>query len=209
MGSDQSSDMLSRWMAYYIAEQIEAAETATDDEPKRRCFETILKLWQLRAVLPGGNRPFKSFEPIFRALEGLDPDNHQTFFFRHKDRNLSFAPSVEHWVDIANQIDRIARIWLEYVFQQAALCATDNKTKKWLNKAIGSEDEVLIIDDITYPYEDSNEKKREKIVSRIEQLKSFNDLNKHLLTILQKELKDLPVNKKSETQRKSNKINDK
>ena len=65
-------DMLSRWMSHYVAEQIVAAENATDAtkaEAEERCFRTILSLWEHRSTLPNGRRPFESFEPIFESLE--------------------------------------------------------------------------------------------------------------------------------------------
>jgi len=195
LGLDPGVDTLSRWMAHYIAEQLEAAESAVADEEKveikQRCFETILKLWQHRSAMPSGSRPFENFEPIFRALENLDPENKENYFFRFHNRDAALEPNVKQWLDIAQDIDQVSRIWLEYVFKQATLCASDKKTRDWLNHSIGFEDEVLVVN-IIYPGEDSDEKKRERIKSRIEKLKSFNAFNSRLISILEKELSDIP-----------------
>ena len=193
LGLDPGVDTLSRWMAHYIAEQLKAVEFATDDEEKveikKRCFDTILKLWQHRSAMPSGSRPFENFEPIFRALENLDPENKENYFFRFRNREATLEANVKQWINLAQEIDQVARVWLEYVFKQAVLCASDENTKEWVNHAIGFEDEVLVIN-IIYPGEDSNGKKRERIESEIEKLKSFNSFNSRLISILEKELSE-------------------
>ena len=48
LDADRPVDTLSRWMAHYIAEKIEDAETATDESRDRKmseCSDAILKLW--------------------------------------------------------------------------------------------------------------------------------------------------------------------
>lgn len=82
----------SRWMAHYIAEQMTIADNAQGDDKIRaeqKCFETILKLWEHRSSLPNGQRPFENFEPIFRVLEQLNPENKQPFYFKAQ------GPSIE------------------------------------------------------------------------------------------------------------------
>ncbi len=197
LGLEPGGDTLSRWMAHYIAGHIKIAGTLRGDEKeeaKRQCFETILKLWQHRASFPCGKRPFEKFESIFEILERLDPENNQTFFFRTDERDLSLNPPVKQWMEMALNIDRVARVWLEHVLQQAFLCADDKKTKKWLTNAIGSEDELRVID-IIFSGEDSTERKRERINSKIEQLKAFDKFNKQLLLMFEKELADLSAPK--------------
>jgi hypothetical protein len=208
LGLDPGVDTLSRWMAHYIAEHIELAESLRGDEKeeaRRQCFETILKLWQHRAAFPGGHRPFEKFEPIFKILERLDPENHQSFFFRADEKNLSLNPQVKQWSDMALDVDRVARVWIEYILQQAVLHAEDKRTKKWLKNAIGSEDEARVID-IIFSGEDGAEKKCERIKSKIEQLKAFDKFNKKLLLLFEKELTDLTnENKTANTRRSGNK----
>ena len=71
-------DMLSRWMSYYIAEQIVAAENATDTtkaDAEERCFRTILSLWEHRSNLPNSRRPFESFEPFSSRSRVYIPTN--------------------------------------------------------------------------------------------------------------------------------------
>ena len=198
---DPGVDTLARWMAHYIAEQMEIAENATGDdkiEAKQHCLETILKLWKYRSSLPNRQRPFESFEPIFRALARLDPENTTPYFYSNPDYRSSEpndsgedSDKVQLWLDIARGIDQAARVWLEFVFHQAALNATDEKTISWLENAVGlpdNDDVSLIVRLIHAKSENESEEtaereqqaKQEKLKSRIKQLDSFIDFNQIL-----------------------------
>lgn len=209
LGLDQSTNTLGRWMVLYIAERITAAENATGQEKSRvekECFEAVLKLWQHRAFLPNGHRPFKNFEPIFRALERLDPDSERTYFF---DDPYEKAPGrktdevsqgIRQWIDVAFGIDRVARIWIDYVLKQAANCAADKKIKAWLQLSASRKDEDIsiifrmisndMLEDEEGVTENIKQKKHELIASRIRKLESFRDFNEKLLSILNQELED-------------------
>ncbi|MBK9926315.1 MAG: hypothetical protein IPP66_13625 [Anaerolineales bacterium] len=207
LGLDSSVDTLSRWMAHYIAEQMSIAKKAKGKEKIRaeqQCFETILKLWQHRSHLPAGVRPFESFDPILRALERFDPDNKQPYFYRSQGsskKNKSGKKKlddVQMWLDIAQGIDQAARIWLEYVFHQAALNATDRKTVTWLENAVvdSGGDEVSIIvrlidaglEDIEDADVQEQKARQDKLKSRIEQLDSFNNFSQTLRAMFVDEL---------------------
>ncbi|WP_443661983.1 hypothetical protein [Clostridium sp.] len=65
LGLDTGVDTLARWMAHYIAEQMGIAKDAKETEKvkaERRCFETILMLWQHQSFISNGRRPFDSQE---------------------------------------------------------------------------------------------------------------------------------------------------
>jgi hypothetical protein len=212
LGLDPGVDTLARWMAHYIAEQMEIAENATGDDKIRaeqHCFETILKLWGHRSSLPNGRRPFESFEPIFRALERLDPENKQPYYFNNiigntsePDKTYKDPASVKQWLDVASGIDRVVRIWLNYVFKQAALCATDEHTIEWLKNYVNLQefdDASTIIRLIPVIFLNSDEvspksfqPKRTKMINdRIQDLEAFSDFNQELLSTLRKELEDI------------------
>src|SRR6266849_5134822 len=77
LGLDQTVDTLGRWMAHYIAGKVRDVEATTGEDHAQKmseCSDAILKLWAHRSELPNGKRPFEGFEPIFRALQSLDPD---------------------------------------------------------------------------------------------------------------------------------------
>lgn len=187
-------DTLSRWMVHYLAEQMTVAENATGDKKRiaeQRCFETILKLWQHRSALPNGHQPFESFEPIFRALARLDPDNTTPYFFSERtsrspetNEEGDDVNNVQQWLDIAKGIDQGARVMLDFVFTQAAISATDEETRMWLRNAswIPPREDVSIIfkvlsgseiDEKEATPEKQKQSKQEKIMSRIKQLDAF------------------------------------
>lgn len=200
---DPGVDTTARWMVHYIAEQIEKAEISTGVEKREaeeRCFETILKLWSHSSVFPKGSRPFENFEPILRTLARLDPENDRHFFFENKeDTTDNVSKEVQKWLKVANGIDEAARIWLKYVFEQAALAATDDSIIEWLENsaALQEEDNFSLIlrdlysdiDDIWGEEQNENERKRKIIISRIKKLEDFAELNQLLLTEYRDELK--------------------
>lgn len=214
LGLDPGVDTLARWMAHYVAEQMAIAENATGDDKikaEQNCFETILKLWQHRLALPDGRRPFESFEPIFRALKRLDPENETPYFYNHPEiRTSELTDSDENlsetlkWLDIAQAIDQAARVWLEYVFQQAILSATDEKTISWLENASGlpSNDHISKIAHLLDWDDGENEEtadkkqkaKQEKLRARIKQLDTFIDFSHSLRTAYVAELEGVLQN---------------
>lgn len=199
---DPGVDTTARWMAHYIAEQIERAENSTGAEKKEaelRCFKTILKLWNHRSTFPSGSRPFENFEPILRTLKRLDPENERHFFFEYREETTDSVPEeVQKWLDIANGIDEASRVWLKYVFEQAALAATDDSTIEWLENSIALQDEdkfsVIFrelnsdIGDIWGEDQEENEIKLKTIISRIKKLEAFTKLNQFLLSEYKDEL---------------------
>lgn len=217
LGLDTSVDTLSRWMAHYIAEQMSIAKKAKGKEKIRaeqQCFETILKLWQHRSHLPAGIRPFESFDPILRTLERFDPDNKQPYFYQSQGspkKNKSDkkeSDDVQMWLDIAQGIDQAARIWLEFVFRQAALNATDKTTITWLENAIvessGNEVSIIVhltdarLEDVGDVDVQEQKAKQDKLKSRIEQLDSFNKFSQTLRTMFVDELNAISQKDSSE-----------
>ncbi len=200
---DPGVDTTARWMAHYIAEQIEIAEHSSSiqkQEAEKRCFETILRLWNHRSAFPGGTRPLESFDPILRTLKRLDPENDRHFFFENRKESTDSVPEeVQKWLDVADGIDEAVRVWLKYVFEQAALAATDDSTIEWLENsvAIQESDHFSIIiqelysdlDDIGVVRQEEDEKQRKTIISRIKKLEAFSKFNQLLLTEYRNELK--------------------
>ncbi|NGM85257.1 hypothetical protein G5B47_22905 [Paenibacillus sp. 7124] len=104
------------------------------------CFESILKLWEHHSNLPNGVQPFQRFDSIFRVIERLDPDNDELYFFlnsRRKESQDELIDDVQKWLQMAEDIDQVARVWLEYVFKQAALSVVDDNTEEWLELSEG------------------------------------------------------------------------
>src|SRR5438552_13165247 len=66
-------DTLNRWLAHHVAELIYDAEHATADpkarrEAQKRATETILKIWDHRANLPGHANPLARYREILEVL---------------------------------------------------------------------------------------------------------------------------------------------
>jgi len=196
-------------MAHYVAEQIEKAEKATRSDrfqARQRCLITILTLWAHRSSLPDGRRPFESFEPIFRALEALDPDNPAPYCHfvpgigsPEQDDALGDSDEVQQWLRHVQAIDQAARVWLEIAFHQAALHATDNKTIAWLENAanIPNSDAASIVVRLLGADEENGgeagaelerQSRQEKLKRRIKHLEAFESLNQDLRELLVDEL---------------------
>lgn len=81
-------DTLGRWMAHHLAELIDQAENGpTADERSRarqNATETILKIWEHRASLPGRAYPLTSYKNVLLVLDRLRPDrNPFRYVVRH------------------------------------------------------------------------------------------------------------------------------
>lgn len=209
---DPGVDTFSKWMAHYVAEKMTLAEKAPSEEDKKEaekeCFETILALWKHRWSLPSGKRPLEDFEPILKTLERLNPEEQEPFFYRSLDHELSELekgnPSLKeitNYINTALQIDKTARIWIEFILHQAALKANSKEAEEFLNNSVGSYDDDdtkiirIIIDrdpsiDLENYDEDGIQKKQreEKLRKRIEELEKFSKLNDFLLEAYRKDL---------------------
>lgn len=157
LGFAESCDTLGKWMAHHVAELMEKAETSTDKTLKKKytaeVVKTILKLWQHRYTLPDGCRPFESFEPIFRAIQNLDPEKSHSSYFpkvhvypseygaRGDEKKMDELTGVQKWINIAEKIDRSARVLIDFSLRQAVHNAEDEKTKEYINKAVNLADD--------------------------------------------------------------------
>ena len=137
LGLDPGVDTLSRWMAHYIAELIEDAETAKiEDRPAKsaKCADAILGLWKRRHQLPNGKRPFEDLEPILRALESLDPADDTPRYFRSPrvaaDETEQNA-ETRKWLELADGLDCSAKILIRDCLTRAAQTALD-RSKEWV-----------------------------------------------------------------------------
>lgn len=148
LGRDQTVDTLGRWMAHYIAELMDKVKGATGDELNAKqyeCAKAILALWEQRSTMPNGKRPFEEFEPIFRALGSLDPDDRSPRYFRHvpwAEADSEEQPETKQWLDMAHGIDDTARSLIRYCLVRAVTCTTTD-SEEWarLSEAINADDD--------------------------------------------------------------------
>ncbi len=184
---EPGDDTLCRWMAHYIAELIEGAETATAEdrsEKLAKCAEAILTLWMHRYELPNGKRPFEEFEPIIRAIESLDPDNDTPRYFRSVRNTIDKSEEssgARKWLELADGLDYSAKVLIRYCLEQASQDAID-KSQEWvtLAEAAGLEEaiEFPVIRFITAENELANEsgtdeRARRLLEDRISRLNAF------------------------------------
>ncbi|MBX8554306.1 hypothetical protein K5D43_07410 [Pseudomonas cichorii] len=139
-GFDGSVDTLGRWMAHHIAELIQEAESANDDaRPVKMAHvrEAVLALWSHRHVLPNSRSPFAGMEPIFNALESLDPDTpHFKYFSTSSSPDISDEESeeVQKYVEMAKAVDRASKVIVSFCITEAAQRALDS-SKEWVQLA--------------------------------------------------------------------------
>ena len=101
--ANDSENILSSWMAHYIAElmyEVEHSEGDARSKKGDRLRDTILSLWSYRYELPEGARPFSDWEPILRSLESLDPENKNYRYFspdRAPNKHAKESEGVDRW----------------------------------------------------------------------------------------------------------------
>lgn len=181
-------------MINYLAEQITLAENGSE-EAKKNSVNVILKLWERRATLPNGTRPFESFEPIFKALESLSPESQMPrYYHRVESDKLDELVESEKWVEIANRLDETARTLITFMIEQAVTSSYSEETKEWLKTINGTVES----DEFDFILKYSDEKELYKADTRIKNLKSriskleaFEELSKSIHQILTEELKSL------------------
>ena len=138
------TDIFSRWVAHYVAEQIAAIEISTGQEKaaaEKQCFDAILTLWSHRNKLPDGLRPLESFEPVLRALARLDPEEPRSMYyhFQRSPETTEEPSEVSQLVDFVISLDRVARILIEFALDLATAKALRPETKSILENAFPSQ----------------------------------------------------------------------
>ena len=202
LGLDQSVDTLGRWMAHYIAEKMENVEAATGEARDRKmseCSDAILKLWAHRSELPNGKRPFEEFEPIFRVLQSLDPDDTTPRYFRQVGSTVDQDDEnnlTAQWLSVASELDDTAKILIRYCLAIAAREAVD-KSREWiaLAEAISEEKnfDIRIVRSITddadaLDSENPDDSEREKIEDMLKRLEAFTNFSRTLSSHLRGQL---------------------
>ena len=85
LGFEDGVDTLGRWMAHHLAELIDKAENgATGAErlrARKSATETILKIWEHRASLPGNAYPLAPYQELLKVLDRLRPNDNPFRYF--------------------------------------------------------------------------------------------------------------------------------
>lgn len=204
LGPPHEVDALSRWMAYYVGEQINAVKTSTGAKRNRaeqRAFETILELWAHRDHLPNGFRPFRGFEPILKALESLDPDSPRPAYLRLRDAHEKSGrdaqrEKIESWLGFVHSVDSTARILIDIGLTLAARQAETSSTGIALESApeSTSPDDSVVIRNLlrrskVSKKEDTAAVEIDRLETRVGQLAWFRRVSKKMEKHLALELK--------------------
>lgn len=122
-------------MAHYIAEQISAAESATDDDREAReqaAAESIMALWQRRAGLPGGHPPMYAFGRVFFALDRLAEPQDPWRFYRPFPEDAEPSPEdviSDTLLSLALSVEASAREIVRALVAEAAATALDREAR--------------------------------------------------------------------------------
>lgn len=200
LGLENGVDTLSRWMAHFLAEKISLVERLPKSKEKenaqKECFEVILKLWENRWELPSGRRPLENFEPILDVLGKINPENEEPFFYRQanqivKTDNVSDIDEINKYVKTIKQIDKVARIWIDFLLLQATSKAKNEDTEILLQNALPTfsnydVDAIQILFDDIENYTRKNRK--ETLQKRVDELEKFAKLNEFILEEYKKDI---------------------
>jgi len=147
LGMEPSVDTLGRWMAHYIAELIRKAEETDDPDVRskaqEKCCETILKLWEHRAMLPRGARPLANLEGVLKAIENLRGQKTPWSLFSTEEVERIGGP----WIWFAKVVEDIGLRMCRIAVLTAIAEASLGKEKRWLqeHKEMLSEEEIKVI----------------------------------------------------------------
>lgn len=194
-----SGDEMGAWISHYIAEKMIEISTADGKEKassQRECFEAILILWDYQSRYLPDMRPFKNFDPIFRALSHIDPNKSSPSYFRNSNGDKKPTSEIEQTIELISGLDNAARIMISFFVRESMLHTTDETTLEWLRAIDGIDrpDEVKIIFkllpelDVSATKPDDNEERKKELSEQIDRLEAFENLSKNIKTVLKTEL---------------------
>jgi hypothetical protein len=216
LGLEKSVDTLSRWMAHYVAEKIKYAEALPDGVKKKNaekeCFSLILDLWKHRWQYKPDRQPLRNFNHLFNILENLDPEKEEPYYYSlsntesKEDDDNSFEPAdLKNLSPLALQIDKVARIWINYLLREAAAKANNEKIEKIIDRAVKLpdstdariiqivlEDTIADVDKKPFDQEEWDRKSKVNMLNRrIGELQKFKKVNEYLISQFEKDLNNL------------------
>lgn len=139
---EESQSMITKWMAYYIAEKMELAENCSSEQKKnakKECSDAIMALWSRRQDLPKGIRPLKRFDQLFDTIALLRKKREHPLFFNDQ-LDLSELESSE-WLELIYDIDKGTRTAILVALHEATMEARDSTTNQFIGAAGRSEDD--------------------------------------------------------------------
>ena len=216
LGLERGVDTLSRWMAHYVAEKIKYAESLPDgvkkNRAKRECFSLILDLWKHRRYYKPDRQPLRDFNRLFEILETLDPEKGRPYFYSwgkpqsvEKEDEAFNSAGLKKVSALAAHVDKVARIWISYLFQEACRGVKNDAVRKMINSAVDLPESmdariIQIVLSNSMEVNEGNSTDQDELArkdkvktleSRISELKKFKELNAYLIDQYEKDLNDL------------------
>lgn len=135
---EQSVDTLGRWMAHHLATKITEVENAkgkAKDTIEKECADLILKIWSHRRKKTANAKSFHNFEQIFDTLTQLNPRKEKAFYFDEIRLQRNDTNQKEEWLSIATDVDKYARICIDFSLDLAVSKLTTEEQVEWLQNA--------------------------------------------------------------------------
>lgn len=194
---DENVDLISKWMANYIAQKMKTAEQAVGEEKteaEEKCFKAILALWDRREVWYGNRNPYGELQPIINTINRLNPENKDYFYWNNDNEYNAVSSEVQQVLNIIKSIDKAARVCLEYLFKYAMEITVDEDMKEWIKAAnkLSAEDEedVSLLRRFMRKSGSDTIDLQEKLEKRILILEEFQEKSKELLELYRKEFNE-------------------
>ena len=189
-------------MAHYIAEKmavIDSARGKAKASAQRECFEAILTLWDYQGCFPHDIRPFKNFDPIFRAMVHIDSNKITPSFFRNENGDSQPSKETQQAIKFMTSLDSATRIMISFFVRESILHATDESALEWLDaiNGLAMSDEARIILKLVPEFDNKdtaqahNEKRENELSEHIDRLEAFERLSREVKSLLKAELKNL------------------
>lgn len=199
---DKSVDTLGRWMAHYIAELMQEAEQAVEEEriEKRRvCAEAILSLWKHRAGLAEHSTPLSEFRPLLEFLRDLNPKSTRPCYSDPSEKiteEYQLDEPQTQSLQLIKSIDTTAKILIRHALMCASTSAAIG-SEEWLSlieKAGLEDDPEILLAKLMYGEADthfgalSHKGKFHELEERINQLENFGTMAQFFATEWRKHL---------------------
>lgn len=193
---DENVDLISKWMANYIAQKMKTAEQAVGEEKteaEEKCFKAILALWDHREVWCGNGNPYENLQPIINTINRLNPENKDYFYWHNNNEYDTVSSEVQHILDIIKSIDKAARVCLEYLFKYALELTVDEGMREWIKAADKFSDEdaedISLLRRFMGKSDLNTVDLQEKMEKRILILEEFQGKSMELLELYREQLK--------------------
>lgn len=185
-------------MAHYVAELITKSKKAKVKDKlliQKKCFDTILDLWQHRGVMPSGSRPFEDLESVVRVIESLDSDKDTARYF-HSARSSIISDEenseIKKLLKIVEDIDYSAKVMIRGFLVHMSRQAID-KSKEWVRLA-----EAAKVNDspagLLFEFVEADTKRKQTLDYLTNRLKRFEnsiEIANSFVTNMRKKINDL------------------